>query len=293
MSGLERATAVGGESFATVPSRSTRDLQTLGRVEEQLGPAAQFQRGTLVSHEACRLLSPGRSAEESNGCAATAGLLPAEQRDGGEGETGAFSRRSLGDAGEGHPVTGLRVLLRAAGTGANPSPSGQHRRGVAVSDHVSVGGGVWAAAGGRGAALVLNLQPGFAQRLGKVVVHRAGDGQRVGGHWLRLLVVLPKAAAEMLLDHRVAGCVRWNNATEKKKKGVFFFPPQRMKHLRLLQNKSANETATICCPVSCVRVRALTVHPPVAVAQVGAAVVRDWTVRQVAVAVVGGRARDH
>lgn len=80
-----------------------------------------------------------------------------------------------------------------------------------MSEHVCVGGGVWAAAGGRGAALVLDLQPGLPQRLGKVVVHRAGDGQRVGGHWLRLLVVLPKAAAEMLLDHRVTGCVSWKN----------------------------------------------------------------------------------
>lgn len=40
-------------------------------------------------------------------------------------------------------------------------------------------------------------------------------------------------------------------------------------------------------------VRALTVHPPVAVAQAGAAVVRHRTVGQVAVAVVGRGARDH
>lgn len=84
---------------------------------------------------------------------------------------GCFSRRSLGDTGDGHAVTGERVLVRAGGTGANPSLSGQHRGRVAVSDHVSVGGGVWAAAGRRGAALVFDLQPGLAQRLGKVVVH--------------------------------------------------------------------------------------------------------------------------
>lgn len=112
-------------------------------------------------------------------------------------------------------MTGERLLLWAGDRGKS-LPSGQHRRGVAVSDHVGVGGGVWAAAGGRGAALVLDLQPGLTQRLGKVVVHRASDGQRVGGHPLGLLVVLPKAAAEMLLNHRVTGCVSCNNATEEK-----------------------------------------------------------------------------
>lgn len=70
---------------------------------------------------------------------------------------------------------GARMIGRAGGTGANPSstppPSGDHRRGVVVIDHVTVGGGVWAAAGRRGTPLVLNLQPGLAQRLGEVVVH--------------------------------------------------------------------------------------------------------------------------
>lgn len=74
-------------------------------------------------------------------------------------------------------------------------------------DHVAVGGGVWAAAGRRGAPLVFNLQPGLAQRLGEVVVHRAGDGHRVGGGGLGLLVVLTQTAAEVLLNHRVAGCI--------------------------------------------------------------------------------------
>lgn len=83
-----------------------------------------------------------------------------------------------------------------------------------MADHVTWRrGGVWAARGG-GASLGLDLQPGLAQRLGEVVIHRARDGHRVGaagraacarrrGH-LRLLVVLAQAAAEVLLDHRVA-----------------------------------------------------------------------------------------
>lgn len=85
--------------------------------------------------------------------------------------------------------------------------SRDHRRGVVVTDHVTVGRGVWAAAGRRGTRLVFDLQPGLAQRLGKVVVHRACDGHGVGGGGLRLLVVLPQAATEMFLDNRVAGRV--------------------------------------------------------------------------------------
>lgn len=94
---------------------------------------------------------------------------------------------------------------------SNPSsPSGDHGGGVAVVDHAAaVGGGVGAAAGRRGAALVLDLQPRLAQRLGEVVVHRARDGHGVGGGGFGLLVVLPQAAAEVLLDHRVAGRVSW------------------------------------------------------------------------------------
>lgn len=130
---------------------------------------------------------------------------------------------------------------------ANPSltrpPSGDDRRGVVVIDHVTVGGGVWAAAGRRGAPLVFNLQPGLAQCLGEVVVHRARDGHWVGGGGLGLLVVLPKTAAEMLFDHRVTGCVG--------------------------------------------------VDSPVAVREAWAAVVRNRTVRQVAVAVVSWGACDH
>ena len=68
-------------------------------------------------------------------------------------------------------------------------------------EHVAAGRGLGAAGG---AALGLDLEPGLTQRLGKVVVHRAGDGHRVG-HGLRLLVVLAQAAAEVLLDHRVTG----------------------------------------------------------------------------------------
>lgn len=75
-------------------------------------------------------------------------------------------------------------------------------------DHVTVRGGVWAAASRRGTPLILDLQPGLAQRLGEVVVHGACDGHGVGGCRLGLFVVLSKAAAEMLLDHRVTRCVR-------------------------------------------------------------------------------------
>lgn len=78
---------------------------------------------------------------------------------------------------------------------------------MVVVDHAAVGRGVGAAAGRRGAPLVLDLQPRLAQRLGEVVVHGARDGHRVGGGGLRLLVVLPQAAAEVLLDHRVTGRV--------------------------------------------------------------------------------------
>lgn len=84
-----------------------------------------------------------------------------------------------------------------------------------VVDHVAGGGRLGA---GGAAALGLDLQPGLAQRLGKVVVHRARDGHRVC-HGLRLLVVLPQAPAEVLLDHGVAGRVgcgrRWRLGGEK------------------------------------------------------------------------------
>lgn len=72
-----------------------------------------------------------------------------------------------------------------------------------MADHVAVGRGVWASGG---AALGLDLQPRLTQSLGEVVVHRAGDGHRVCDR-LGLLVVLSQAAAEMLLDDGVAGCV--------------------------------------------------------------------------------------
>lgn len=74
-------------------------------------------------------------------------------------------------------------------------------------DHVTIWGGIWAAAGRRGTPLVFDLQPGLAQCLGEVVVHRACDGHRVGGGGLRLLVVLPETATEMLLNHWVTGCI--------------------------------------------------------------------------------------
>lgn len=83
-------------------------------------------------------------------------------------------------------------------------------------DHMTVGGGVWAAAGRRGTSLVFDLQPGLTQCLGEVVVHRACDGYRVGGGGLRLLVVLPETAAEMLLNHRVTGCIGCNREDRRK-----------------------------------------------------------------------------
>lgn len=110
-------------------------------------------------------------------------------------------------------------------------------------DHATVRRGVWAAVGRRGAPLVFDLQPGLAQGLGKVVVHRACDGHRVGGGGLRLLVVLPETAAEVLLDHWVTGCVG--------------------------------------------------VDSPVVVGEARAAIVRNRTVGQVAVAIVGWGACDH
>lgn len=76
-----------------------------------------------------------------------------------------------------------------------------------------------------------------------MVIHRARDGHRVGGGGLGLLVVFPKAATEMFLNHRVTHCVG--------------------------------------------------VASPVVIGEVGAAVVGDCTVRQVAVAVVCWGACDH
>lgn len=72
-----------------------------------------------------------------------------------------------------------------------------------VVDHVAVGRRVWASGG---AALGFDLQPRLAQRLGEVVVHRAGDGDRVC-YGLGLFVVLAQATAEMLFDNGVTGCV--------------------------------------------------------------------------------------
>lgn len=51
----------------------------------------------------------------------------------------------------------------------------------------------------------LYLEPGVAQSLGEVVVHGAGDGNRVGRR-RRFPVVLSEAATEVLLDDGVAGC---------------------------------------------------------------------------------------
>lgn len=78
-------------------------------------------------------------------------------------------------------------------------------------DHVSVRWGVGASGG---ASLSFDLEPGLSQSLGEVIVHRSGDGHRVGDR-LRLSVVFPQTAAEMLLNHRVACCICYN----RKKNG--------------------------------------------------------------------------
>lgn len=124
--------------------------------------------------------------------------------------SGPAGRHSLWDAGDGPKWQGhgCRSWDEWMSQGKIiPLPSRDDRRGVVVIDHVTVGRRVWAAAGRRGTPLVFDLLPSFTQCLGKVVVHRARDGHRVGGSGLGFLVVLPKAATEMFLNHRVTGCV--------------------------------------------------------------------------------------
>lgn len=58
--------------------------------------------------------------------------------------------------------------------------------------------------------LGLDLKPGVSQRLSKVIIHGTCDGHRVG-HRLCFFVVFSEAAAEVLLNHRVAYCVGYNN----------------------------------------------------------------------------------
>lgn len=58
--------------------------------------------------------------------------------------------------------------------------------------------------------LGLDLEPGVSQRLGKVVVHRTGDGHRVG-HGLSVLVVFSEAATKVLLDHGIADRVGYSD----------------------------------------------------------------------------------
>lgn len=79
-----------------------------------------------------------------------------------------------------------------------------------MADHVGRGAGRLAPTRGRlgaaGCAVLgrLDLKPCISQGFGKVVVHGARDGHRVGSR-LRLLVVLAQAPAEMLLHHGVTG----------------------------------------------------------------------------------------
>lgn len=49
-----------------------------------------------------------------------------------------------------------------------------------------------------------DLKPRIPKCFGKVVIHRSCDGHGVC-HWLRLLVVLAEASAEVLFHHRVTG----------------------------------------------------------------------------------------
>lgn len=57
------------------------------------------------------------------------------------------------------------------------------------------------------ATLGLELKPGVSQRLCKVVIDGACDGHRVG-HRLCFFVVFAQAATEVLLNNRIAYCVR-------------------------------------------------------------------------------------
>lgn len=63
--------------------------------------------------------------------------------------------------------------------------------------------------------LGFELEPGVPQRLGKVVIHRTCDGDRVG-HGRCFSVVFPQAAAEVFLNHRVARRVGYGVEQNKK-----------------------------------------------------------------------------
>lgn len=130
----------------------------------------------------------------------------------------------------------VRARIRIGKTGVYPPPSGDDRRGVVVIDHATVRGGVWAAARWRGTPFVFDLQPGFAERLGKVVIHWARDGHRVGGGGLGLLVVFPKAATEMFLNHRVAHCVGLCKKKRKKRVLVTILVKKTTKKTKIQRN---------------------------------------------------------
>ena len=79
-------------------------------------------------------------------------------------------------------------------------------------------------------ALGLELEPGVAQRLCKVVVYRTCDGHRVG-QGLCFFVVFAQAAAKVFLDYGVARRVLYGDERRRKqtehtlnvrmKKGIF------------------------------------------------------------------------
>lgn len=75
--------------------------------------------------------------------------------------------------------------------------------------------------------LGFDLKPGISQRLSKVIIHWTCDGHRVG-HGLRFFVVFPKAAAEVLLNHRIAHCVSWNYILCGKNRPKFWLLPSML-----------------------------------------------------------------
>lgn len=60
-----------------------------------------------------------------------------------------------------------------------------------------------------------NLKPCIPECFGKVVVNWSCDGHRVC-HWLRLLVILAKASAEVLFHHWVTGSGSWMGKERQK-----------------------------------------------------------------------------
>lgn len=87
--------------------------------------------------------------------------------------------------------------------------SWDHRGRVIMIDHVGGWGRLappWSRLGTARHSVLrsFNLKPCIPQCFGKVVIDWSCDGHRVC-HWLRLLVILAKASAEVLFQHWVTG----------------------------------------------------------------------------------------